>query len=266
MRLLKRFLPGSGTTTQRQQLIYAELIEALQQRGCALCGLAQSKSARYIDTLLTEAIMDVEQRDAWRAVKGLCHWHAWMAAASPQSSSSLAILYDDLLHHEATLLAQLTAAPSAARWHRLRMGSRMAQHVRRWLHAWRQPRTCPACHLWQDHERLCLTVLLDAWPDQELSATFARSDGLCLPHTARLIAHGATHPHLSAILAAQQVHWQTLQGDLREFLRKQDYRYAHESFGREADAWQRVIALFVGTRRKAREGERGRGGEGARNC
>lgn len=264
MRRLKRFLPGSGTTTQRHQLAHAELIEALQQRGCALCRLAQSKSERYIETLLTEAVMDVEQRDVWRAAKGLCHGHAWMAAASSQSSSGLAILYDDLLQHELTLLEPLTAAPSSSRWRRQRHGSRMPQRVRRWLWAWQHPRTCPACHLWQAYERLCLTVLLDAWSDQELSATFAHSDGFCLPHTARLIAHGSTHAHLAAILAAQQVHWQALQHDLREFLRKQDYRLARESFGREADAWQRVIALFVGTRHQAREGERRREGEGDR--
>ena len=248
MSLLKRFLPGSGTTTQRQQLTRADLIEALQQSGCALCRLAQSKSARYIETFLADAVMDVEQRDAWRLAKGLCHWHAWMAAASPQSSSSLAILYDDLLHHESMLLAPLTVSPPTSRWRRQRTGSRLAHRVRRWLQAWKQPRTCPACHLWQAYERLCLTVLLDAWSDQEMSAAFAQSAGLCLPHTARLIAHGATHPHFVAVLAAQQVHWQALRGDLQEFLRKQDYRFARESYGREADAWQRVIALFVGTR------------------
>lgn len=248
MRQLKRFLPGAGTTTQRQQLTRADLIDAMQQPGCVLCRLAESKSARYVDTLLTDAVMDVEQRDAWRAAKGLCQWHAWMAAASPQSSSSLAILYDDLLHHESTLLAPLTTTHPTSRWRHQPTGSRMARHVRRWLQVWKQPRSCPACHLWEAYERLCLTVLLDAWSDPEMAAAFAQSGGLCLPHTACLIAHGPVHPHLAAVLAAQQVHWQALQGDLREFLRKQDYRFARESYGREADAWQRVIALFVGTR------------------
>jgi hypothetical protein len=37
-----------------------------------------------------------------------------------------------------------------------------------------------------------------------------------------------------------------LHGELGEFIRKQDYRFAHEAYGSEADAWQRAIALLVG--------------------
>jgi hypothetical protein len=51
---------------------------------------------------------------------------------------------------------------------------------------------------------------------------------------------------LPAILAAQQERMQALHDDLREFIRKQDYRFAHEPFGREANAWQRVVAMIVG--------------------
>jgi hypothetical protein len=50
------------------------------------------------------------------------------------------------------------------------------------------------------------------------------------------------------VLAAQQVHLQRLQGDLHEFVRKLDYRLARQPYGREADAWRRVIALYVGVR------------------
>jgi hypothetical protein len=54
------------------------------------------------------------------------------------------------------------------------------------------------------------------------------------------------HAHLQNVLAAQQVHLQRLQGDLQEFIRKLDYRLARQPYGREADAWQRVVALYVG--------------------
>jgi hypothetical protein len=75
---------------------------------------------------------------------------------------------------------------------------------------------------------------------------FAQSHGLCLPHTVRLVSYGKSHRDLASVLRAQQAHLQRLHGELREFIRKQDYRFAHESYGSEADAWQRVIALLVG--------------------
>ena len=54
--------------------------------------------------------------------------------------------------------------------------------------------------------------------------------------------------HLPAVLAAQQVHLQKLQEELNEFIRRLDYRLARQPYGREADAWRRVVALYVGVR------------------
>jgi hypothetical protein len=56
------------------------------------------------------------------------------------------------------------------------------------------------------------------------------------------------HAHLPAVLTAQQVHLQTLQAELHAFIRKLDYRFARQPYGREADAWQRVVALYSGVR------------------
>lgn len=247
--MLKRFFAASRPTTALRNLMRLELIEALQQPGCALCQLAQQKNPRYVETLLDNAVIDVDQRDAWRAVKGFCSWHAWMAVDTPQSASSLALLYEDVLHHEIRHLAALAnTAPSAWRWRPGHCGRRLVKRVQRWLYAWRQAQPCPACRLWQEQERLYMTVILQEWQEPTLTAAFAQSNGVCLPHLARLMAHGATHRHLSACLQAQQDRLQALQADLQEFIRKQDYRFAHESYGPEADSWQRVVAVFVGMR------------------
>ena len=56
----------------------------------------------------------------------------------------------------------------------------------------------------------------------------------CVPTISR--AHSAT------------VHLQRLQDELREFIRKLDYRFGREAYGCEADAWRRVVALYVGMR------------------
>jgi hypothetical protein len=224
-----------------------ELIDSLQQPCCILCHLGRLKSLRYIETLLDTAVIDVAKRDAWRQAKGLCHWHASVAMAIPQSASSLAILYEDVLNHEIRHLAPLTTSATSSRWIRMRHKYRFTQRVKRWLEAWQQRDRCPVCCLWQTQEQLYMAVLLDDWHDPALRQAFEQSSGLCLPHTVRLMAYGGSHRHLAAILTAQQGRLQSVHVELREFIRKQDYRFSHEPYGSEADAWQRVIALLVGT-------------------
>ena len=93
----------------------------LQSPDCALCEIARHNNPRYVETLLDESVIDVEQRDTWRAARGLCSWHASMAVKTPQAAGSLAILYHDVLQHD---LSQL--GPAVARQRQRQRQSRRA--------------------------------------------------------------------------------------------------------------------------------------------
>jgi len=177
-----------------------------------------------------------------------------MATETPHSGGSLALLYADVLHHDLEHLAALTAAASATqRW---RSHRSLVQRLQGWLCSWRQQRLCPVCDLWREQERLYLHVLLEDWQEPELAQAFAASSGLCWRHTLRLVEQGKQHAHLPAVLAAQQVRLQRLQEELHEFIRKLDYRLARQPYGREADAWRRIVTLYVGMRgRQGSEGQ-----------
>ena len=244
--MLKRLFSALSPAITSKNLLRLDLIEALQTPGCALCHMGQRKSQRYVETLLNEAVTDVAQRDTWREARGLCHWHAWMATETPHSAGSLAIFYADVLHRDLEHLAALTAVvPATRRW---RSHHALAQRLQGWLRAWRQQRPCPVCSLWHEQEQLYLHVLLDDWQEPTLTQAFAASSGLCWRHTLHLVEQGRQHAHLPAVLAAQQVHLQKLQEELHEFIRKLDYRLARQPYGLEADAWRRVVALYVGVR------------------
>src|SRR5262245_4706902 len=244
--MLKRLLAPFSPDTTANRLLSLDWIEALQTPGCALCHLGQRKSQRYVETLLNEAVTDVDQRDTWREARGLCHWHAWMATEMPHSGGSLAILYADVLCHDLEQLAALTATASATR--RWRSRRSLAHRLQGWLRSRRHQRPCPVCDLWREQERLYLYVFLDDWQEPGLAQAFTASSGLCWRHTLRLVEQGKQHMHLQAVLAAQQVHLQRLQDELHEFIRKLDYRLARQPYGREADAWRRVVTLYVGVR------------------
>lgn len=228
----------------KRDVLWVELLAALQTPACAFCHLAEQKSRRYVETLLNEAVADVDHRDIWRAARGLCAWHAQMALGIPHSAGSLALLYDDLLRHDLTQVVALASASLTTRrwpWRRS-----LLQRLRRWLQQWQQPSICQVCTLWQAHEQLYRAVLLDAWTTPEMSQGFAASPGLCWPHLLRLAEQNLTHPNLPAALAAQHACLLPLQHDLQEFIRKLDYRFARQPYGREADAWQRVVRLYSG--------------------
>jgi len=93
--MLQHIFSALSPDTTANELLRLNWTEALQTPGCALCHIAQRKSQRYVETLLNEAVTDVDQRDAWRQARGLCHWHAWMATETPHSAGSLAILYTE---------------------------------------------------------------------------------------------------------------------------------------------------------------------------
>lgn len=235
----KRRLARPHAVAESGVLLRGDWIEALQSTCCALCRLARRKSQRYVAACLDEAVMDVTQRDVWRAARGFCPWHAAMAALTPHSAGSLALLYADILSHDADQLAALSqAAPST--WRSLK------KRCQAWLQRWRTALPCPACHLWRTQEELYLQVLLDSWDEPSLQQAFATSVGLCWPHTYQLIVAGSNHPRLSAVLAAQLAHVQGLQEELQAFVRKLDYRFAREPYGAEADVWERVLRLYGG--------------------
>ena len=222
----------------------AALIEALQSPACALCQIAQQNNPRYVETLLDEAVIDVEQRDAWRAAKGLCNWHAWMAVKTPQGAGSLAILYHDVLRHDLSQIAPVIAPGGDER--QRGTSRRFVRRLRAWLDAWQSGPACPACRTWQEQERLYVQVLLNDWHEPALSRAFTASVGLCWPHVRRLAAWQPEHENLPAVLKAQRACLEGLQRDLESFIRKLDYRFADEPYGREADAWRRAVLLYAG--------------------
>jgi hypothetical protein len=162
----------------------------------------------------------------------------------------LAILYEDVLQYEMAGLFDLFTDAKVSWWQRRRQ--RLKQRAQQWLHVRQRRAGCPVCRTWKTQEHLYLAVLLDHGEDDDVIRALAQSDGLCLPHVASLLQFNAIHAHLPAVLAVQQRCLQRLHGDLNAFIRKQDYRFAHEPYGQEADAWQRVVACLVGDRNDKR--------------
>jgi hypothetical protein len=100
---------GFLSDTTANKLLRLDWIEALQTPGCALCHMSSAQKPALCRNAAERGGYRCDQRDSWRELWGLCHWHAWMATETPHSAGSLAILYADVLRHDFEHLAELTA-------------------------------------------------------------------------------------------------------------------------------------------------------------
>jgi hypothetical protein len=232
--------------TIEKNAVYFAVLDALAKPGCAVCRIMEETSVNYLNTLFYEQVTDVEVRRKLRRTRGLCNWHSWWAGKMTSAALGISIIAKDLIEEECTRLAELEHRPP---WRRL-TDLIQAQLPRRatlvYLRAWRARAICPVCQVAVEHEQHALETLLNFIDEAEFARHYEGSTGLCLPHTARATELAPSHPKLGYFSAMQRGKYTGLTAELEEFCRKHDYRFTHEAWGAEADAWQRALETLAG--------------------
>jgi hypothetical protein len=217
---------------------YFDLRRALADPGCPVCSGASRSAWRYMDGVLWEGVTDPGIRTQLRVSRGFCREHAMLllkVAAKEHGQAGVAVIYEDLLGQIERDLR--TAWSARRRWRR---------HRPRELA--RPPAACPACRSASQRADTYLILLGEAEAGSDLGATARSGEArLCLPHLLRGIQTARSD---AAALRLQDIFLtgtRGLQRDLREFIRKHDYRFAHEPMSTaEGSAWARVVQVVVG--------------------
>jgi hypothetical protein len=106
---------------------------------------------------------------------------------------------------------------------------------------------CLVCIQEQETEKRYLRGLLACLRDRDFREKYHSSVGLCLPHY-ELAYQQVSNNNIQAVLREVQINSLTkLTAELKEFIRKSDYRFAGELPGEERDAWIRAVGLWVGS-------------------
>lgn len=226
-----------------------ELKRALTLPGCALCRIGEESARRYLGHILHESVNDPTVRrrllDAW----GFCRRHAWyflgLEAATMHDGLSTTILAEGLVEALQMALDSAAADVVPAQRSTRREARRRREQTRKALSATGE---CPACAQQHWHERYATSVLLKVLGETGWLEHLIGSDGFCLSHL-RVVLDDADAPEeaLDQVLADHRQRLAALLADLKEYIRKHDYRFAGEPLGRESDGFRRATALLAGT-------------------
>jgi hypothetical protein len=243
---------ASPFTKLMDEVGYHDLMADLKKPGCPACHGAQRAAWKYLDGLLWEFVNDPGVRAGLRAARGFCREHSRMAlvvASEQAAAGAIAILYEDLLGTAEHAAAQAARSSWRGSPHRRRRGARDALAP---------TAACPACHSADRVANNYLRILARHGPESPPGVDLRLPGrGLCFPHLATGLAAARSEQQVARLLEIFGQGTEELRRELREFIRKQDYRFRHEGLTTaEASAWKRAVYRMVGEPPPRRRPER----------
>jgi len=203
---------------------YFNLLDAFKEKHCPLCYLARKAVTRSLDSLLYEHVNDPGTRMTLRKSYGFCEKHYWQVVQFNDGFGT-AILAKDLLD---TIKNEWRENPKS-----LKKKFRLKQE-------------CLACETWSQTEKNYLELFLENLDDTSFLFDYERSFGLCLAHFRKLLTKIEDETKRTKLLEIEIRKMESLIKELEEFTRKHDYRFSHEGFGEERDAWLRAVEFLKG--------------------
>ncbi len=191
---------------------------------CALCLLVQQSVSRSLRLLFEEFVNDTALRESFRKARGFCTEHTRQLALTGDALA-LSILYSDL------------ADQTLERWKRSKtrafsppFGGRRNE----------SPAPCLACQTAEEATNRYSDALAQGLQQTEIREAYAQSAGLCVAHIERVLTKAKPEP-AALLLAQESERMRRLFEELTEVIRKNDYRFRHEEWGDERDAWLRAL-------------------------
>lgn len=228
-------------------LVEAELKHALAAAGCPLCRTGEEAVQRYLRFILHESVNDPATRSRLARAWGFCRRHAWhflgLEWTTKRDGLSTANLSEAFIQSVEEILDAYLRDPTPEAGGKRKVRAKAEKVVR----ALTPSGQCPACELQARHEAYALTVLLRALEQPAWRERFSRSDGFCLVHLRSALNREDACPHARWIVEDHRRRFRDLLRDLEEYMRKHDYRFSHEPYGRERDVTFRATEALAGT-------------------
>lgn len=195
---------------------FYNLLDSVRGHGCPVCSLVLKSNLKFIDGILYESVNDPALRDEIRGSEGFCNRHSWQLRRT-NDGFGLGIILDDLMQ---LIMPRLGRA--------------------------RAGKECIFCREEKEAARRYIRVFLDNFDDPELKIAYKNSFGLCLPHLRIALGECRNRQQAEEILALESGKLAALSAEVKDFLRKRDYRFSSEKTGAESDSWIRAVEKLSG--------------------
>jgi hypothetical protein len=247
----KRERRGMRRTNSADHSGEAEALQrACQHDGCPVCTVVLELVAQAMDTWSYDGFTDIEHREEVTRIRGFCPLHTWQLAQR-NTSFQLAIVYENILSTmEEDLGQQLSSLPS-----KVSEGDWLVEIQRLFqpgtstlaasTHLYEQ---CSFCRTRGTIEQRLTERLVTLLHNDNMPSLLRQSTGLCRVHFALAVQYAKQHAPAQhrVLITCQQACVQRVLGEVRELIRKHDYRFSEEARGEEMTSWRRAITLCAG--------------------
>jgi Family of unknown function (DUF6062) len=227
---------------------------ACGHEGCPVCTVVLEYLDHSIDNWEYEGFSDVAHRYELINSRGFCPLHTWQLAQR-SNGFRLGLIYNEILTDVEQKLdldyRNYIAADDAVRREPM-----LKRWQRTWFHRGDEASTkesprydrCPFCRTRSNIEQRVISTLVQHLRFEEMRQLLSQSTGLCLVHLeqARDQAEEVEPTITGHILACQLTCIRRVQEELRELVRKYDYRFSDEPRGDEMLSWRRGAQLCAG--------------------
>jgi hypothetical protein len=223
---------------------------AFAREGCPVCLVTLDYLERAMDNWEYEGFTDEEHRHQLIRSRGFCPLHTWQLAQR-HNAFRLGVIYSEIL---ADVLEELDAkdgTPAPAE-----TGAPKRESARK--HWWRGARhrtdvrpkfeDCPFCIQRAKIEERLISTLVQLLDAEQWQAGLCQSTGLCLTHFTQACQIAERHPPviMAHLQTCQRTCTQRVLEEVRELVRKHDYRFGGEVRGEEMVSWRRAAELCAG--------------------
>lgn len=229
----------SNTSHYGKGLPHFKLEESLKKEGCAVCRLMDCTVRSYLDNLLYELVNDPGIQNEFRDSLGLCNRHAHRILEMGDGLG-ISILYRVVLHRA---IEQISGASES-----FKEASGLAAILVRSQKKATIPKPgygCMGCRAEGEAEERYLKVLLEGAQDGSLEEVLDGPGAVCVRHLSR--ASDLTGGRLPrALVEVTKASLEELEKDLEAYVRRSDYRFRDEPWGKARGSWKRAVFRIVG--------------------
>jgi len=219
------------------------LKEMLARPGCPICHLADAAGASFLDNLIYELVNDGVTRDKIVQAGGFCRRHGWQLVHHG-GALGIAIIHRDLIKQTLDAVHSTTFRQTNLLGFSFLRHEKLSAEPQEIHGALRPSVACLACRQEREATELYLQELVGKIA--LLQSQLRANNALCLPHFRQALVYATKAAEFDSLIAWESSALTQIEGELGEFIRKHDYRFADEPIGTEGDAWQRAVALFSG--------------------